>query len=87
MILTEKGNSMNIKFPFIKRPAVVLTKPVPIQISDFDNVWNQLAIELARPHLHWSAAPDEAKIRALRAKLNSLILRAHGAPEQLEFGF
>ena len=47
-------------------------QPHPISISEFNNVWNQLAIELAKPHLNPLLKSDEEKVNRLRERLQTL---------------
>lgn len=40
-----------------------------VKISEFDNLWNQLALELSRPHLDPNYKIDEKKVAELQQKL------------------
>lgn len=44
----------------------------PVYISEFDGVWNELAVELAKPRLRIGATVDEEKVRHLEEKLATL---------------
>lgn len=44
----------------------------PVCISEFNNVWNQLVLELARPKLNPDWKTDEEKVRGLRRRLITL---------------
>ncbi|MBI2475620.1 MAG: hypothetical protein HYV67_00030 [Candidatus Taylorbacteria bacterium] len=44
-------------------------KPTFAHISEFNNVWNQLAIELAGPKLNPDLKVDEEKVKRLRKRL------------------
>ena len=49
-----------------------------LHISDFDNLYNQLALELARPHLQLGQKVDEKKVYLLRQQLDELVCRELG---------
>lgn len=55
-----------------KRQVATPLPKVEVHISDFDNLWNQLSLELAQPKLRLGATVDEEKVRSLRAQLAAL---------------
>lgn len=72
---------MNIRaffFRFLglrKQKTIIPSQPritVQVNISEFNNVWNQLAIELAGPKLNPLRKIDWVKVRTLEQKLATL---------------
>ena len=75
---------------FFERKKVIQQVPIPVtllNISEFNNVWNQLACELARPDLNMFDRPDEKKVKRLKARLIELKRERDGGPKQLELQF
>lgn len=60
---------------FAKRPQTEVTtqqKPAVFHISEFNNVWNQLAAELAKPSLNPNWKVDSEKVARLKKRLDDL---------------
>jgi len=46
--------------------------PILLHISDYDNLYNQLALELAKPSLNPEWRVDEGRIALLRERIRAL---------------
>lgn len=60
---------MNIRKILADPPGKQLTNFHRINISEFNNVWNKLALELARPRLVPESKVDEERVKELRRRL------------------
>lgn len=79
-LLNTKGDFdmklLSSLFSFVsrrRRPVLAPLPPVEVHISPFNNVWNQLSLELARPQLCRGAVVNWDKVRSLRQQLDELV--------------
>ena len=68
----HKRRKVSMKFFREKPPVVVVRQPVEVHLSEYNNLWNQAVLELARPDLCPGAQVDWEKIRRLDEEMAKL---------------
>lgn len=65
-------HSLLLRFFRKKSPVVPVRQPVEVHLSEFNNLWNQMALEESRPDRCPGYLVDKEKIRLLQEQMNKL---------------